>query len=62
MKRAMATVRSVAGDKESAGRLQQQLEWRATKRAMVRAARATAMATKRAMSTDGNNTDNGYCK
>jgi hypothetical protein len=29
---------------------------------MARAARAMATATKRAMVTDGDNTDNGYCE
>jgi hypothetical protein len=32
------------------------------KRAMARVARVMAMATKRAMATNGNNTDNGYCE
>jgi hypothetical protein len=32
------------------------------KRVIVRAARAMAMATKRAMATDNNNTGNGYGK
>ncbi len=42
--------------------MQQQLGWRATKTAMARAARVMAMAMKRVMATNGDNTDNGYCK
>ncbi len=39
--------------------MQQQLGWRATKRAMARVVRAMAMATKRTMATDGDNTGKG---
>jgi hypothetical protein len=42
--------------------LRQQLGWRATKRGMARAARAMVTVMKRAMATNGINTDNGRGK
>ncbi len=41
---------------------QLQLWWQTTKRAMARAARVKATATKRVMATNGDNTGNGYGK
>ncbi len=42
--------------------MQQQWWWWATKRVMVRVARAMATATKRVMATNNDNTGNGYSK